>query len=144
MSILTQNFRCCLSNSRPSIKHYHEGKENLESRLDITKLVRSTIDLEILRKLYLVPRQRNLFKKQRRVAFKMDSSSSSAPDDDSDKDCQIFEPNNPRSIMNADLTNQTDRRLLLGILHRDNDLEPRKEMARASKHGKNASIELTQ
>ena len=28
--------------------------------------------------------------------------------------------------MNADLKNTTDRRLLLGIIHRDNDLEPRK------------------
>ena len=114
--------------NRPSIKHYHEGKENLEGRLDITKLIRTTVDLEILRKLYLVPRQRNLFKKQRRVAFKMDSSSSSCPDDDSDKDAKIFEPNNGNSIMNADLSNTTDRRLLLGILRRDNDLEPRKKM----------------
>ena len=115
------------SNGRPSIKHYHEGKEHVENRLDITKLIRTTIDLEILKKLYLAPRQRNLFKKQRRVAFKMDSSSSSAPDDDSDQDAKIFEPNNGRSILNADLSNTTDRRLLLGILHRDNDLEPRKK-----------------
>ena len=46
-----------------SIKHYHEGKESIEKRLDITKLVRSSIDIEILKKLYLLPRQRNLFKK---------------------------------------------------------------------------------
>ena len=58
----------------------------------------------------------------------MDSSSSSAPDSDSDKDGKIFEPNNGKSIMNADLKNTTDRRLLLGIIHRDNDLEPRKMM----------------
>ena len=103
----------------------------MESRLDITKVIRTTVDLEILRKLYLVPRQRNLFKKQRKVAFKMDSSSSSCPDDDSDKEAKIFEPNNGRSIMNADLNNITDRRLLLGILHRDNDLEPRKKVMEA-------------
>ena len=56
----------------------------------------------------------------------MDSSSSSAPENDSDHDCKIFEPNNMKSIMNSDLKNTTDRRLLLGIIHRDNDLEPRK------------------
>ena len=31
--------------------------------------------------------------------------------------------------MNADLKNTTDRRLLLGIIHRDNDLDPRKMLA---------------
>ena len=49
--------------SKHSIKHYHEGKENLEKRLEVTKLIRTSIDLEILKKLYLLPRQRNLFKK---------------------------------------------------------------------------------
>ena len=53
-SILTENFRCCMG--KHSIKHYDEGKENIEKRLDITKLVRSTIDIEILKKLYLLPR----------------------------------------------------------------------------------------
>ena len=62
----------------------------------------------------------------------MDSSSSSAPDSDSDKDGKIFEPNNGKSIMNADLKNTTDRRLLLGIIHRDNDLDPRKMMTQPS------------
>ena len=28
--------------------------------------------------------------------------------------------------MNADMKNTTDRRLMLGIIHRDNDLEPRR------------------
>lgn len=69
---------------RSSVKLYHEGKESVEKRLDIVKLVKTSIDLDALKKLYLLPRQRNLFKKQRRNAFKMDSSSSSAPDDDSD------------------------------------------------------------
>lgn len=63
-SILIENFKCCMG--KHSIKHYHEGKESIEKRLDITKLVRSSIDIEILKKLYLLPRQRNLFKKQRR------------------------------------------------------------------------------
>ena len=39
--------------------------------------------------------------------------------------------------MNADLSNTTDRRLLLGILHRDNDLEPRKKAMGGSNHGHN-------
>ena len=111
---------------RQSIKHYHEGKESFEKRLDIVKLITNSVDLEILKKLYLLPRQRNLFKKQRRQTIKMESSSSSAPDDDSDIDCKIFEQNNEKSILNADLKDTTDRRLLLGIIHRDNDLEPRK------------------
>ena len=80
---MIENFKCCMS--KHSIKHYHEGKESLEKHLDITKLVKTSIDLEILKKLYLLPRQRNLFKKQRRNAFKMDSSSSSAPENDSDE-----------------------------------------------------------
>ena len=58
----------------------------------------------------------------------MDSSSSSAPDDDSDKDAKIFEPSNGKFIMNADVDNTTDRRLLLGIIHRDNNLDPRRKM----------------
>ena len=112
---------------RSSIKKYGypEGKESIEKRLDIVKIVKTSVDLDVLKKLYLLPRQRNLFKKQRRGAVKVDSSESSAPDTDSDKDCQIFEANNGKSIMNADLKNTTDRRLLLGIIHRDNDLEPR-------------------
>lgn len=123
-AILAQNLSCCLK--RRSVKHYIEGKEAFEKRINIVKLIKNSIDLEVLKKLYLLPRQRNLFKKQRRMTFKMDSSSSSAPEMDSDKDCKIFEPNNLRSILNADLKNTTDRRLLLGLLHRDNDLEPRK------------------
>ena len=65
----------------------------------------------------------------------MESSSSSAPDDDSDQDAKVFEPNNSKSIMNADLKNTTDRRLLLGIIHRDNDLEPRKMESANSPNG---------
>lgn len=60
-SICVQNFRCCMG--RQSIKHYHEGKESFEKRLDIIKLITNSIDIEILKKLYLLPRQRNLFKK---------------------------------------------------------------------------------
>ena len=60
-SIAIENFKCCMA--KHSIKHYHEGKENLEKRLEVTKLIRTSIDLEILKKLYLLPRQRNLFKK---------------------------------------------------------------------------------
>ena len=56
----------------------------------------------------------------------MESSSSSAPSQDSDQDNELFVPGSQRSILLADLINTTDRRLLLGALERDNDLEPRK------------------
>ena len=39
----------------------------------------------------------------------------------------IFDATYEKSILKADLKNTTDRRLLLGIIHRDNDLVPRKE-----------------
>lgn len=142
MSILFEKCKCCFS--RHSIKHYNDGKESIEKRLDIVKLVKTSVDLDVLKKLYLLPRQRNLFKKQRRGAIKVDSSSSSAPDSDSDKDCKIFEANNSKSIMNADLKNTTDRRLLLGIIHRDNDLEPRKMLSNTSSGGAAVNIEMSQ
>ena len=138
LSIAFENCRCCLKHH--SIKHYHEGKEAVEKRLDIVKLVKTSVDLDVLKKLLLQPRQRNLFKKQRRGAIKIDTSSSSAPDSDSDKDCLIFEAKNDKSIMNADLTNTTDRRLLLGIIHRDNDFEPRKMTNGSSGGGLGASL----
>ena len=45
---------------------------------------------------------------------------------------KIFDSNDGKSILNADLKNTTDRRLLLGVLHRDNDLEPRKMTSRSA------------
>ena len=84
--------------------------------------MRTTLDIEILKKLYLLPRQRSLFKKQRRHAFKIESSSSSAPSEDSDFSNILFTAESEKSILKSDLKNTTDRRLLLGTLSRDNDL----------------------
>ena len=44
---------CCLSRSR---KRYIKGKENVEHRLDIVKLAKTSLDLEILLKLKLLPK----------------------------------------------------------------------------------------
>ena len=87
MSLAFENCRCCVGRSSIKKYGYPEGKESIEKRLDIVKIVKTSVDLDVLKKLYLLPRQRNLFKKQRRGAVKVDSSESSAPDTDSDKDC---------------------------------------------------------
>ena len=105
---------------------YQAGKTQVDKQLDIVKIVKTSIDVEILKKLYLLPRQRALYKKQKRLAFKIDSDYSSDPDYDSDEFCNLYHPASKKSILIADLKNTTDRRLLLGAISRDNDLIPRK------------------
>ena len=72
------------------MKEYDIAKGKIEERLDIVKLIKAQIDLEILKKLLLMPKQRALFKKQRRRTLKVESSSSSCPSEDSDMDAKIF------------------------------------------------------
>lgn len=84
------------------------------------------MEVHLLKKLYLLPRQRSLFKKQRRLALKVESSSTSAPSEDSDPNCDIFRQESLKSILVHGYKNMTDRRLLVGILDRDNDMHTRK------------------
>ena len=56
----------------------------------------------------------------------MEGSSSSAPSQDSDQDNELFVPGSQKSTLLSDLRNTVDRRLLLGAIERDNDLEPSK------------------
>ena len=54
-------FEWCISGictKRDSIKKYRTGLESVQKRLDLAKIVRTSVDLEILKKLYLLPRQR--------------------------------------------------------------------------------------
>ena len=70
---------------------------------------------------------------QRRIAFKVESSSSSAQEGDSDHG--IFESESQMSLMDMiDVKSETDRRLLIGILNRDNDLKPKKDDAQPKKN----------
>ena len=54
---------CCVCTKRDSIKKYKTGLDSVKRRLDLSKIIRTSVDLEILKKLYLLPRQRQLFKK---------------------------------------------------------------------------------
>ncbi len=42
--------------SDKSIKRYQRGRQQIETRLDIVKLIKSSMNLEMLSKLYLLPR----------------------------------------------------------------------------------------
>ena len=90
-------------------------------------MIKASLDLSILKKLFLLPRQRALYSMQKKQAFKVDSDSE---DDDGAGEAQldqhgrniVFYERNPESLLNLDFKNQTDRRLLLGLMFRDNDL----------------------
>ena len=45
---------CCCRKSR-SIKIYQRGQEQMDKRLDIVKLIRTSLDVDLLKKLYLLP-----------------------------------------------------------------------------------------
>ena len=88
-ALSADRFICCSRRSH-SIKLYLKGKAQVEKRLDIVKLIKMSLDVELLKKHFFLPSQQKLFKKQRRHALKVESSSSSARSADSDPECQIF------------------------------------------------------
>ena len=47
---------CCATKRDRSIKLYRNGQEQIDKRLDIVKLIRTSLDVELLKKLYLLPR----------------------------------------------------------------------------------------
>ena len=53
-ALIADNCGCCRSDR--SIKVYRSGQEQIDKRLDIVKLIRLSMDIELLKKLYLLPR----------------------------------------------------------------------------------------
>ena len=63
---------CCYRGNR-QFKRIKKGRKSLNRHLDIVKLIRTTTDVSIIKKLLLSPRQRAIMKRQRRYAFKLES-----------------------------------------------------------------------
>ena len=95
----------------------------MDEHLDVANLIKASIDLRILKKLYLLPRQRKLFNKQRRMAFKIDGTTSESGGNGS-SDAELYNEASSKSLLRMTIKNNTDRRLLIGMLERDNDIEP--------------------
>ena len=66
-----------------------------------------------------------MYKKQRRHALKVDSSSASERSNDSDPDCHIFMTDKDRSLLKTNLRDDMDRNLLIGILDRKKGILPK-------------------
>ena len=103
LALMADRCACICRRRNWKAKEYSKAKERIENRLDIVKLIKVQIDLEILKKLLLIPKQRALFKKQRRRTLKVETSSSSAPSEDSDMDAKIFAQNGFKSIVGTQL-----------------------------------------
>jgi len=86
-----------------------------------------------------------MYRMQRQKAFKISSASSGSDSSGPENfDHQLFAENGEKSLLRAELKNTTDRRLLLGIIERDNDLKPKNRgLAGFSQFGKEpTSIEM--
>ena len=66
-------------------KRFVRGKEKIDERLDVVKLVKTSIDFEVLRKLQMTPKQRVLWRKQRSRAIRVYKDKGNDSADDSDK-----------------------------------------------------------
>lgn len=78
------------------------------------------IDVSILKKLLMSPKQRSLLKKQKRYAFSIDNEFSDSSSDDAGGD--TFK-NVLKQYQESEVESSIDRKLLLGIVNRNNDLE---------------------
>ena len=119
-----------------SIKNYVNGKERIERRLDIIKLIRYQFDIDVLKKLVMTPAQRSLFKKQRGHVFRVHSGSSSSSGDghsgDSDTNVSVLAHHSEKGLLNTEHQTDFERKLLLGIINREGDFEPRKKTKKNS------------
>ena len=97
----------------------------MSKRIDIVRLAKMSLDVELLKKHYFSQVQRRLFKKQRRHALNVDSAGASEVEGDSDPDCHIFMTDKDRSLLKTSLKSETDRSLLIGILDRKKDMIPK-------------------
>ena len=61
-AVLSSFFGCLCSNRRAQ-KLYLKGKQRIDDRLDVVKLVKTSLDFDILRKMQLTPWQRQMMKK---------------------------------------------------------------------------------
>lgn len=80
---------------------------------------------------------------QKKRAFRIDTSSSGGEDDedtpDNDLDMHgrspLFDEMSQKCLMKADFKNNTDRRLLLGLMFRNNDMVPYLKQSHGGGHG---------
>ena len=101
-AILADKFGCLSCCRSDETKRYLAGQEQIDRRLDVVKLMRTSMDLEIMRKLYLLPRQRSLWRKQRQHAIRTNSPNniSCNSDPSSDSDGQLmFDASNDVSLL---------------------------------------------
>ena len=128
-ALAADKFICCVRRQDRSIKNYVNGKERIERRLDIIKLIRYQFDIDVLKRLVMTHQQRALFKKQRGHVFRVHSGSSSSSGDghsgDSDGHESVLAQNSAKTMLNTEVKSEFDRKLLLGIINRDGGFEPR-------------------
>ena len=118
-TIMLAHFSCCAKRNR-QLKRIKKGKANLNKHLDIVRLIRTSTDVSIIKKLLMTPKQRALMKKQRRYAFKLDSDDFP---DSSDGDDHGGAFKNVIDTYTEEMTT-LDRQLMLGVIARNNDVEP--------------------